>query len=134
VQLMHWLVQQTRVGICHNERTLSTQSNSCFGAFRTSQVRATKSHRNFSQRTHPIYPIGPQTHVFGCFGPFRYFTNFGKKTCRIGSINTQVRAPRSRRNFSQQTHPIHLIGLKLKFCGVSNYFVTAPTSVKNRPN
>ena len=36
------------------------------------KVRATKSHRNFSQRTHPIHPIGPKTTVsvhfvvFGC--------------------------------------------------------------------
>jgi hypothetical protein len=80
VQLM-----QSRVGICHNERTRSTllDSNSCFGAFRTSQVRATKSRRNFLQRTHPIYPIGPQTHVLGCFGPFRYCTNFGAKCAEL---------------------------------------------------
>src|SRR6185295_6276208 len=33
--------------------------------FRTSaKVRSTKWHRNFSQRTHPIHPIGPQTDVF----------------------------------------------------------------------
>jgi hypothetical protein len=30
-------------------------------------VRATMSHRIFSQRTHPIHPIGPQTHVFEVF-------------------------------------------------------------------
>ena len=36
------------------------------------KVRATKSHRNFSQQMHPIHPIGPNTHaflrfvVFGC--------------------------------------------------------------------
>ena len=48
--------------------------NSCFGLFSTiwvhlglfgcrtkhgAKVHATKSHRNFSQRTHPIHPIGP---------------------------------------------------------------------------
>ena len=55
--------------------------NSCFGAFHTilgafgtvrlpyetrcktgrtsGKLRATKSHRNFSQQTHPIHPIGP---------------------------------------------------------------------------
>ena len=29
----------------------------------SAQVRATKSRRNFSQRTHPIHPIGPLTDV-----------------------------------------------------------------------
>jgi hypothetical protein len=43
------------------------------------QVRGTKSHQNFSQRTHRIHPIGPQTNVLGRFGPFRYYTNFGAK-------------------------------------------------------
>jgi hypothetical protein len=56
------------------------------------------------------------------------------KTGRTGSSNAQVRATKSRRNFSQQTHPIHPIGLKLKFYGVSNRFIKAPTSVQNRPN
>ena len=38
----------------------------------SSKVRETKSHRNFSQRTHPIHPVGPKTDVlvrfvlFGC--------------------------------------------------------------------
>jgi hypothetical protein len=68
--------------------------NSCFLAFPTvsllrelrckmgrtgvinAQVRATKLCRNFLQRTHPIHPIGSQTHVLGPFGPFRYCTNF----------------------------------------------------------
>ena len=30
----------------------------------SAKVRATKSHREFSQRTHPIHPIGTKTHVF----------------------------------------------------------------------
>jgi hypothetical protein len=41
------------------------------------QVRATRSRRNVLRRTHPIFPIGPGTDVFGHFGPFRYCTNFG---------------------------------------------------------
>ena len=90
-------VPRSRVGIFRNERTRSTPlepklmfcciSYYYFGAFgivwlpyetgcttgRTSaKVRATKSRRNFSQRSHPIHPIGPQTDVvvrfilFGC--------------------------------------------------------------------
>ena len=33
----------------------------------SAKVRATKSHRNFSQQTHPIHPIGPQTDILVCF-------------------------------------------------------------------
>ena len=69
-------------------------ANSCFWAFQTvslphelrckmgrsgavnAHVRAKKSRRNFSQRTHPIHPTRSQTHVLGRFGPFRYCTNF----------------------------------------------------------
>jgi hypothetical protein len=130
-----------------------------------------KSRQNFSQRTHPIYPIGPRTHVLGRFGLFCYCMNFGakraelvqlthkfvqrsrvgifhnepfrtvllmyelrRKLCRTGAISAQVRATKSHQNFSQRTHPIHPIGLKLIFWGVSDRFVTAPTSVQNVPN
>src|SRR6185503_11540965 len=33
----------------------------------SAKVRATKSHRNFSQRTHPIHPDRPYTNVLVCF-------------------------------------------------------------------
>ena len=76
-------VPRSRVGIFRNERTRSTQLDPkltfwCvsyyLGAFGTvwlpyktrgktgqisAKVRATKSCRNFSQRMHPIHPIGP---------------------------------------------------------------------------
>ena len=42
-----WLTYETR---CKTGRT-------------GTKVRGTKSHRNFSKWTHPIHPIGPQTHV-----------------------------------------------------------------------
>ena len=83
VELVQKFVPQSRVGIFRNERTRSTPLDPkltfwCVsyysGAFgilwlpyktrcttgRTSaKVRATKSRRNFSQRTHAIHPIGP---------------------------------------------------------------------------
>src|SRR6185295_13606452 len=36
----------------------------------SAKVCATKLHWNFSQRTHPIHPIGPLTHVLESFVPF----------------------------------------------------------------
>src|SRR6185369_8515139 len=46
-----WLPYETR---CKTGRT-------------SAKVRETKSHRNFSQRTHPILPIGPKTDVLEHF-------------------------------------------------------------------
>src|SRR6185312_10813822 len=46
-----WLPYETR---CKTGRT-------------SPKVCATRSHRNFSQRTHPIHPIGPQTDDLVCF-------------------------------------------------------------------
>jgi hypothetical protein len=37
----------------------------------------------FSQRTHPIHPIGPQTLVLGCFGPFHYCMKVGAKQAEL---------------------------------------------------
>ena len=83
VELVQKFVPRSRVGIFRNERILSTPldpklTSWCvlyyLGAFGTiwlpyetqyktgrtsAKVRATKSRRNFSQRTHPIHPIGP---------------------------------------------------------------------------
>ena len=46
-----WLPYETR---CKTGRT-------------SAKVRATKSCRNFSQGTHPIHPIGPETDILVCF-------------------------------------------------------------------
>ena len=86
VDLMHKFVAWSRIGIFLNERTRSTQLDpkllflcvsKCLRAFGNvsllhetwcrigwtdainAQVCAIKSHRNFSQRTHPIHPVGP---------------------------------------------------------------------------
>ena len=82
-ELVQKFVTRSRVGIFRNERTLSTLLDPklmfrCvsyyLGAFKTfwlpyetrcktgrscAKVCTTKSRRNFSQRTHPIHPIGP---------------------------------------------------------------------------
>ena len=136
-EIVQKFVPRSRVGICRNEHTRSTPIDSkmtfwCvsyyLGAFgsvwlpyktrcktgRTSaKVRATKSHRDFSQRTHQIHAVGPKltfwcvSYYLGAFGIvwFPYETR-----CKTGRTSAKVRATKSRRNFSQQTHPINRIG------------------------
>src|SRR6185503_18724426 len=95
-ELVQKFVPRSRIGIFGNEHTRSTPLDPklmfwCvsyyFGAFGTvwlpyetqcktvqtsAKVRATKSRKNFSLRTHPIHPIGPSTDIlvrfvlFGC--------------------------------------------------------------------
>ena len=92
-----WLAYQTR---CKTSRTSAI-------------VRITKSRQNFSQRTYPIHPIGPKL-MFWCIS--YYLGAFGtvwlsyETRCKMGRTSAKVRATKSRRNFSQQTHPIHPIG------------------------
>ena len=90
-KLMEKFVPRSRVGIFRNERNRSTPLDSklmfwcvlyyldAFGSvwlpYKTrckmgrsgAKVSAMKSCQNFSQRTHPIHPIGPKTHVSSCF-------------------------------------------------------------------
>jgi hypothetical protein len=93
--LMHKFMQRSRVGNFRNERTQAIPLDPKL-MFRgvlehfvmhelrwkmgravaiNAQVHGTKLRRNFSQRTHRIHPIGPQTLVFGCFRLFRYCMN-----------------------------------------------------------
>ena len=82
-KLVQKFVPQSRVGIFRNERTRSTPldpkltfwcvsyhlgalgtvwlpyETRCKTGRTSAKVRATKSRHNFSQRTHPILPIGP---------------------------------------------------------------------------
>ena len=130
-------VPRSRFGIFHNERTRATLLDpklmfSCvsynLGPFETvwlpygtwcktgrtsAKVRATKSHRNFSQRTHTIHPIGPKTHVLVSLLPFRCISDrlvVLQTRCKTGRTSAKLRATKSHRNFLQQAHPIHPIG------------------------
>jgi hypothetical protein len=50
-----------------------------------------------------------------CFGVFRTVSLLHESRCKTGrtsAINAKVRKKKSRRNFSQRTHPIHSIGPK----------------------
>ena len=90
-----WLSYETRW------KTGGTGANVC----------AKKSLQNFSQRTHPIHPIGPY-HVsvrfvqFWCIGDHLVELQNSLQNGRNGA---KVRATKSRWNFSQRTHPIHPI-------------------------
>ena len=134
------LVPRSRVGIFRNKHTRSTPLDPkltfwCIsyylGAFRTvwwcyetrcktgrtsAKVRATKSCRNFSQRTHPIHPLDTKltfwcvSFFLGALGAVWLPYETWCKTGWTGAINAKVFATKSHRNFSQQTHLIHPIG------------------------
>ena len=77
------------------------------------KVRATMSRRNFSQRTHPIQLIGPQTDILVHFVLFGYIWDHLvalQNSMKTGRTSAIVRARKSRQNFSQRTHSIHPIG------------------------
>ena len=78
------------------------------------KVCAMKSCRNFSQQTTRSTPLDPNI-MFRCVS--YYLDAFGRvwlhynTQCKMGQPGVKVRATKSRRNFSQRTHPIHFIGL-----------------------
>jgi hypothetical protein len=79
----------------------------------------------FSQRTHPIHPIGPKTHVLGHLGPFRYCTKVDTKLAELAPLTpkfakqTVVLIFRNDRTRSTPLDP------KLMFWGISDRFLTA---------
>ena len=141
VQLMHKLVPWSRFGIFRNECTRSTPLDpklvyrcvsQCLGAFWivslqheawcktgwtgaiNAKVRATKSHRYFSQHIRST-PLDPKlmfwcvSQYLGAFGNLSLLHETRSKTGWIGEINAQVRAMKSYQKFSQQTHLSHPI-------------------------
>jgi hypothetical protein len=104
VPLLHKFTKQSRVEIFHNECTRSTplDPKHMFWGVSDRFITARKSMQNwpnwchyrtsspkqsrvgiFSQRTHPIYSIGPKTNVLGRFGPFRYCTKVDAKLAEL---------------------------------------------------
>ena len=136
-ELVQEFVPRSRVGIFRNERIGSTPLDHklmfwCvsyyLGAFGTlwlpyetrcktgrscAKVRATKSRRNFSQRSTRSTPLDPKL-IFWCVS--YYLGAFGtvwlpyETRCKTGRTSAKVRATKSHRYFSQQTHLIHPIG------------------------
>ena len=137
-ELVEKFVPRSRVRIFSNECTQSPHwiLNSQFGVFRTILVHSgpfgclTKLDakraglvQNFVPRSHVgIFrnertlstPLDPKlmiwyvSYYLGAFGTvcLPYETR-----SRTGRTSAKVRATKSRRNFSQQTHPVHSIGL-----------------------
>ena len=124
-KLVQKFMPRSRVGIFRNERARSTTLDPklmfcCdsynLGAFRTiwllnenrcktgrtsTKVRATKSRRNFSQRTHLMFWC-----VLYYLGVFGNVWLPHETRCKTGRTSAKVRATKSRPNFSQRTHSI----------------------------
>ena len=155
-------VPRSRVGTFRNERKRSTPLDSkimfwCvlyyLNAFETvwlpyktqyktgrsgAKVRAMKSCRNFSQRKDPKHPFGPFPHIsvrfvlFGCIWDslLRYNTKF-----KTGQTCANVRATKSRWNFSQRRTRSTPLDPKLMFWCVSYYLsafatISLPTKLR----
>ena len=139
VQLMQKFVPRSRVRMFHNVCFRSTPLDPklmfwCvlsvwvhLGLFRyctkmrqtgaiNAKVRATKSCRNFLQRRSQSTPSDPKL-MFWCvsfrLGAFGTVSLLHETRCKMGqpvAINAKVRATKSRKNFTNLTLPIHIIG------------------------
>jgi hypothetical protein len=127
---------------------LKTHVSGCFGLFHY----CTKFDTKWAKLVRLMHKLGPwnRFRIFcnertrsTLFEPKLKFWGFSDRSllhelsCKkgqTGAINAQVRATKWRWNFPQWTHPIHPIGLKLMFWGISDHSVIAPTSVQNGPN
>ena len=134
-ELLQKFVARSRVGIFRNEHTPHWTLKLCFGAFPTIWVHSgqfgcltklgaqraelvqkfvprnrVRTFRNEHTRSTPFEP----RLMFWCIsyhlGAFGTIWLPYKTRCKTGRTSAKVRATKSRRNFSQQTHPIHPIG------------------------
>ena len=136
-KLVQKIVPRSRVRIFHNERTRSTPLDPklmflcvlyhlcAFGTvgcltklvakraelvlkfMPRSRVRIFRNERNRSNPLDPKLTFWCISYHLGAFGTvwLPYETR-----CKTGRASAKVRATKSRRNFSQRTHPIHPIG------------------------
>src|SRR6185312_2406062 len=135
VELVQKLVLGRRVGIFHNERTRSTPlvpkltfwcvsyylDSGPFGCLPTLGAKRAELVQKFVPRSgFGIFrnectrstPLDPKL-TFRCvsyyLGAFRTIWLPYETRCKTGRTSAKVRALKSRRNFSQRTHPIHPI-------------------------
>ena len=126
-ELVQKFVPRSRVGIFHNKGTRSTPldrkmmfwyilyylgafgtvwlhyKNRCKKGRTSAKVRATKSRRNFSQRTYRVHPIRPQTDVLVRFILLVAFWTVWlsyETRCKTGRTSAKVRATKLCWNFS----------------------------------
>ena len=136
-QLMQKFVPRSRIWTCHNKLARSTplDTNSCFGVFHTIWVHLgqfgclTKLgaklaklvqkvvpwsrigiFHNECTRSTPLDPILTFWCISYYLAAFRTLWLAYETRCKTGRTNAKVRATKSRRIFSQRTHPIHPIG------------------------
>ena len=135
-ELVQKFVPRSRVRIFRNKRTQSTTldpkltflcvlyylvafgtvwlpyETRCKTGRSSAKVCATKSRQNFSHRTHRIPPLHRKltfwcvSYYLGAFGTVWLPYETQRKT---GRSSAKVCSTKSRRNFSQRTHPIHHI-------------------------
>ena len=108
----------------------------------SAKVRATKSRGKFHKEHTRSTPLDPKL-MFWCvsyyLGAFRTVWLPYETRCKTGRTSAKVRATKSRRNFSQRTHPIHPVGPQtdvlvrfVLFGGIRD--VALRNSVQNGPN
>jgi hypothetical protein len=134
---MYKFAKQSRVGIIRKERTRSTPFDSklMFWSVSDRFVTARKSMQNWPNwshyRTSSLNKVASEFFTTNapdplhltqnlCFGTFRTVSLLHEsrcKTIRTCAINSQVCYTKSRRNFSQGTHPIHSVGPKTHVLG-----------------
>jgi hypothetical protein len=88
----------------------------------------------FPQRTHPIYSIGPKTHVLGRVGPFRYYTKVDAKLAELAPLMAMFAKQTFIIIFRNERTRSTPLDSKLMFWGISNRFVTARMSMQNWSN
>ena len=98
----------TKLSTKRDELVQKFVPRSCFGIFRNERTRSTP--------LDPKLPFWCVSYYLGAFGTvwLPYETR-----CKTGRTSVKVRASKSRRNFSQRTHPIHPLDHKLMFWCVS---------------
>jgi hypothetical protein len=77
----------------------------------------------------PIHSIGPKTHVFGCFGPFRYCTEVVAKLAELLPLAHKFAKQSRIRIFRTELTRSTPLDPKLMFWDVSDRFVTARKSM-----
>jgi hypothetical protein len=107
------------ISLLHDLRWKMSQT-----CFINAQVCAMKSRRNFLQRTPPIHPIGPQTHVLGYYGPYHYCTNLGANRAELGSLMHKFLKRSCLENFHNERTRYSPLDPKHMFWGISDSSIT----------